>query len=142
MHCLLCTICGVRYVANLMITYGGTVQMWDATYVIKPTPPTLVHRLMLANACQWCEKTNHSSALCNNVEGLKLKTSCKSKCFRCGRFGHIAVNCNKMTRMRRKRFRRRRRWRRRFRRRRRWISSWSKFPPNIIDFVYERDKNF
>ncbi len=45
-------MCGVRYVANLMITYGGTVQMRDATYVIKLTPPTLVHTLTLANGAE------------------------------------------------------------------------------------------
>lgn len=69
-------------------------------------------------ACQWCGSTDHISAACNNAAGLAQKAMCKRRCFRCGRFGHIAMHCfsNKVINARKRwkyRFRRRRRRRRR-----------------------------
>ena len=68
--------------------------------------------------CQWCGSDGHISAACNTAKGLALKATCRRRCFRCGRFGHIAVNCfsNKVVFLRKRgrfRFRRRRRRRRR-----------------------------
>lgn len=72
------------------------------------------------NCCQWCSSTQHVSGECNDKEGLVLKAGTRRKCFRCGRFGHIAESCNAVSKRRGKRFRlrRRRRVRRNFRRRR------------------------
>ncbi len=66
--------------------------------------------------CQWCGSTDHISAACNSTNGVALKATCRRRCFRCGRFGHIAVNCisNKVVFLKRRgRFRRKRRRRRR-----------------------------
>lgn len=66
------------------------------------------------HACQWCGSVKHTSNTCDDANGRILKASTRRRCYRCGRFGHIASRCSSPAK--RRRFKR---FRRRFRRKRR-----------------------